>query len=93
MLILYVSGNIIKKTPAKLTLIADNKTGKTNIKPANCHQLCLTTGKKACKTLQTTEKKLYILRTVFSGPFLREPFWTRFVTLASKIIVTRSPLI
>ena len=72
MLILYVSGNIIKKTPAKLTLIADNKTGKTNIKPANCHQLCLTTGKKACKTMQTTDKKLYILRTVFSGLFRRE---------------------
>ena len=48
------------KTPTKLTLLINIKTDKTDIKPTNCHQFCLTTDNVADKTLQTTDKKLYV---------------------------------
>ena len=53
-----------------MTLIADNKTDKTNIKPANCRLFYLITNKRTDKTLQTTDKKLYVTGTVFPGIFL-----------------------
>ena len=60
MLIPYISGNIRNTTPTKLTLIADNKTDKTNIKLTNCRLFYLITDKTSDKTLQTTDKKLYV---------------------------------
>ena len=53
------------RQPTELTLMTCIKNDNADIKPANCHHFCLITNKRADKTMQTTDKKLYVQGMVF----------------------------